>query len=503
MGFEEDECLDIFSAVIDELKIESQILVFFENRHEIVMLSRYYYLESSVAQKLCLLKYMSVSQNYDVESDIVFFEKVNSIKLHSEQKNAVKTAINSGVSLITGGPGTGKTTIIKCIINIFNQLGKKVILLAPTGRAAKRLNESTGVEARTIHRALEIDFKSKGNFVYNETNPLECDAVIVDEVSMVDISLMNSLLKALPRDCNLTLVGDKDQLPSVGAGNVLDDILTSGVFEVSMLTKIFRQEDSGLIITNAHLINSGKMPIVDNKSKDFFFEQKQENNEICESIMELITHRIPNYLNIDSSKIQILAPLKAGICGTNSLNQKIQKNLNPPSLNKNELVMGASIFREGDKVMHVANNYNLSWKKKNGFLIEEGQGVFNGDIGYIYKIDRQTGETTVWFEDGREAIYTKDVLSELTLAYAITIHKSQGSEFDVVVVPVIAGPPMILTRNLIYTAVTRAKSMVVLVGEKKHLSRMIRNDYTIKRLTLLKTLILDKKPKIEEMFKID
>lgn len=503
LGFEEDECLDIFSAVMDEMKIESQILVFFENRHEIVMLSRYYYLESSVAQKLCLLKYMSVSQNYDVESDIVFFEKVNSIKLHSEQKNAVKTAINSGVSLITGGPGTGKTTIIKCIINIFNQLGKKVILLAPTGRAAKRLNESTGVEARTIHRALEIDFKSKGNFVYNETNPLECDAVIVDEVSMVDISLMNSLLKALPRDCNLTLVGDKDQLPSVGAGNVLDDILTSGVFEVSMLTKIFRQEDSGLIITNAHLINSGKMPIVDNKSKDFFFEQKQENNEICESIMELITHRIPNYLNIDSSKIQILAPLKAGICGTNSLNQKIQKNLNPPSLNKNELVMGASIFREGDKVMHVANNYNLSWKKKNGFLIEEGQGVFNGDIGYIYKIDRQTGETTVWFEDGREAIYTKDVLSELTLAYAITIHKSQGSEFDVVVVPVIAGPPMILTRNLIYTAVTRAKSMVVLVGEKKHLSRMIRNDYTIKRLTLLKTLILDKKPKIEEMFKID
>lgn len=503
LGFEEDECLDTFSSVIDELKIESQVLDFFVNRHEIVMLSRYYYLESSVAQKLCLLKYMSVSQNYDVESDITFFEKVNSIKLHDQQKNAVKTAINSGVSLITGGPGTGKTTIIKCIINIFNQLGKKVILLAPTGRAAKRLNESTGVEASTIHRALEIDFKSKGNFVYNETNPLECDAVIVDEVSMVDISLMNSLLKALPRDCNLTLVGDKDQLPSVGAGNVLDDILTSGVFEVSMLTKIFRQEDSGLIITNAHLINSGKMPVIDNKSKDFFFEQRTESVDVCDSIMELITHRIPNYLKIDNSKIQILAPLKAGVCGTNSLNQKIQESLNPSSLNKNELIMGATIFREGDKVMHIANNYNLAWKKKNGYMIEEGQGVFNGDIGYIYSIDRQTGETTVWFEDGREAIYTRDVLSELTLAYAITIHKSQGSEFDVVIIPVIAGPPMILTRNLIYTAVTRAKSMVVLVGEKKYLSRMIRNDYTVKRLTLLKTLILDKQPKIEEMFKVD
>lgn len=503
LGFEEDECLDVFLSVIDELKIESQVLDFFVNRHEIVMLSRYYYLESSVAQKLCLLKYMSVSQNYDVEGDINFYEKVNSIKLHSEQKNAIKTAINSGVSLITGGPGTGKTTIIKCIINIFNQLGKKVILLAPTGRAAKRLNESTGVEASTIHRALEIDFKSKGNFVYNETNPLECDAVIVDEVSMVDISLMNSLLKALPRDCNLTLVGDKDQLPSVGAGNVLDDILTSGVFEVSMLTKIFRQVDSGLIITNAHLINSGKMPVIDNKSKDFFFEQRQENNEVCESILELITHRIPNYLKIDNSKIQILAPLKAGVCGTNSLNQKIQESLNPSSINKNELVMGTTIFREGDKVMHIANNYNLPWKKKNGFMIEEGQGVFNGDIGYIYSIDRQTGETTVWFEDGREAIYSRDILSELTLAYAITIHKSQGSEFDVVIIPVIAGPPMILTRNLIYTAVTRAKSMVVLVGEKKYLSRMIRNDYTIKRLTLLKTLILDKQPKIEEMFKVD
>lgn len=219
--------------------------------------------------------------------------------------------------------------------------------------------------------------------------------------------------------------------------------------------------------------------------------------------MELITHRIPNYLKIDNSKIQILAPLKAGVCGTNSLNQKIQESLNPSSLNKNELIMGATIFREGDKVMHIANNYNLAWKKKNGYMIEEGQGVFNGDIGYIYSIDRQTGETTVWFEDGREAIYTRDVLSELTLAYAITIHKSQGSEFDVVIIPVIAGPPMILTRNLIYTAVTRAKSMVVLVGEKKYLSRMIRNDYTVKRLTLLKTLILDKQPKIEEMFKVD
>lgn len=504
LGFDEfDEKFDVFENVLDDMKIENIIMDFFVHDREIIMLSKMYYLESSVAQKLCLLKYMAISENHDVESEISLFEKLNSISLHKQQKNAIRSAVNNGVSLITGGPGTGKTTIIKCIIKILNQLGRKVILLAPTGRAAKRLNESTGIEASTIHRALELDFRSKGNFVYNETNPLKCDAVIVDEVSMVDVSLMNSLLKALPRDCNLTLVGDKDQLPSVGAGNVLDDILKSEIFDVSMLTKIYRQEDSGLIITNAHLINKGEMPIIDNKSKDFFFEEKGENIEVCETIIELISRRIPDYLKIDNSKVQILSPLKAGVCGTNNLNTKIQETLNPPSLNKKELVVGLTIFREGDKVMHIANNYTLTWKRKNGYLVEEGQGVFNGDIGYIYKIDRQTGETIVWFEDGREVNYPRDTINELCLAYAITIHKSQGSEFDVVVIPVIAGPPMILTRNLIYTAVTRAKSMVVLVGEKKCLSRMIRNNYTAQRLTLLKHLLIQKQPQIEEMFKTD
>ena len=500
LGFENEDLTSSFESVLEDMKLESLILIFWHEKREVVMLARYFYLESSVAQKLCLLKYMANGENHDVADDIKVFEKINNIRLHQDQKQAVSTAINSGVSIITGGPGTGKTTIVKCIINIFNQLGKKVVLLAPTGRAAKRLNESTGFDASTIHRALEVDFRGKNNFVFNESNPLKCDAVIVDEVSMVDISLMNSLLKALPRDCNLTLVGDKDQLPSVGAGNVLDDLLKSEMFDVCMLSKIYRQEDSGLIISNAHLINAGSMPILDNKSKDFFFEQKNEPIDISDTIVDLITHRLPSYLKIDPSKIQILAPMKLGVCGTNALNTKLQENLNPSSLNKNELVLGQQILREGDKVMHIANNYNLTWKRKVGYMVEEGKGVFNGDIGYIYKIDRQTGETIVWFEDGREVNYPRDTISELTLAYSITIHKSQGSEFEVVVIPVISGPPMILTRNLIYTAVTRAKNMVVLVGEKKNLSRMIKNKYTLQRLTMLKTFIQEKDPQVEAMF---
>ena len=439
----------------------------------------------------------------NVEDDIKHFEEKNNIVFHEEQKNAIQNSINSGVSIITGGPGTGKTTIIKCIIEILKQNKLKYMLLAPTGRASKRLSDSTGEEAKTIHRALEVasgDLSNISRFVYNENNTFKTNVVIVDEVSMVDVALMNHLCKALPRDCKLILVGDKDQLPSVGAGNVLDDIIKSETITISMLTKIYRQSDDSLIITNAHLINSGKMPYINNSSKDFFFEEKTELDSIKNSIIDLVVKRLPSFTGLDKSQIQVLAPLKAGVCGTTNLNKDLQNAINPSSINKMEIPVGDNVFRVGDKVMQTVNNYNLVWKRVNGFIEEEGEGVFNGDIGYIEMIDYQTNEVVVLFEDGRRCIYPRTDINQLSLAYAITIHKSQGSEFDVVIIPAIAGPSMILTRNLIYTAVTRAKKIVVIVGQQKNLRIMISNNRTIQRFTLLKDLLLQADKKIKELF---
>lgn len=502
LGLNQSEYQEVFNLVLDQLVSDRTCMDFWHENIEIVMLSKYYRYEYSVAQKLCLLMNASENEKVDVKNEIQDFEFRNKVEFHIDQKKAIESAVNNGVSIITGGPGTGKTTIVKCIIDILTNQKEKVMLLAPTGRAAKRLSDSTGMEAKTIHRALEVngDFDRGSRFVHNENNPLEVDAVIVDEVSMVDVMLMSSLLKALPRDARLVLVGDKDQLPSVGPGNVLGDILKSEIFPVTMLTKIYRQTDDSLIISNAHLINNGVMPVIDNKSKDFFFEQKEDLNDIHSSIIEMVTKRIPQYFHIDSSQIQVLAPLKAGVCGIDNLNRTLQDILNPQQKGKTELNVGTTIFREGDKIMQTSNDYNLTWQKRNGFVMEEGEGVFNGDIGEIIKIDYQTGETTVKFEDGRVCNYARTDLSEISLAYAITIHKSQGSEFDVVVIPVIAGTSMILTRNLIYTAVTRAKKMVVLVGEKKNLKRMVSNAYTVKRFTLLTSLLQDQNKKIEELF---
>ncbi len=381
---------------------------------------------------------------------------------------------------------------------------KKILLMAPTGRAARRLTETTNYQASTIHRALEINFKQdKGMFFYNETNPFPTDVVIVDEVSMVDVLLMNNLLKAISKGAKLILVGDKDQLPSVGPGNVLADILSSEIIPVSELTKIYRQEDNSLIISNAHLINQSAMPILDNKSSDFFFEQKEDTNETFKTIIDLATVRIPKFLGVvDGLKIQVLAPLKAGVCGIENLNRELQDKLNPLTESKRELKIGMTTLREGDKVMQIANNYNLVWSKKiegTGYE-EDGKGVFNGDIGYIENIDNQTGEVKVKFEDGRIVLYPRSELSQIALAYAITIHKSQGSEFDVVIIPIFAGPSLILTKNLIYTAVTRAKKMVILVGDKIALARMIKNTHTEKRYTLLKEFLIQETEKMKKLF---
>ena len=498
-----EEIKQTLTEVLDLLQKENLIKIFWNNKREIVMSSKMYNCEKYVAGKLAILKHANEVDVINIENEIDLYEKINKFKFHEDQKNAIKMAINSGVSVITGGPGTGKTTIISCVLEIFKTLSSKVLLLAPTGRAAKRLSESTNQEAKTIHRALEIDFRSKqGLFVYNEKNPLPYDVVIVDEVSMVDIVLMANLIKAIKRGTKIILVGDKDQLPSVGAGNVLADILSSEVIPVAELTKIYRQQNDSLIISNAHLINKGEMPILDNNSKDFFFESKENNEQTFNSIISLMTERIPKHFNLDITKIQVLAPLKAGVCGIENLNASLQEKINPQKVGKNEIKVGQTLFREGDKVMQTSNNYELEWQKKSNKInvIENGTGVFNGDIGYIHSINLSTFETEVWFEDGREVVYPRSELAELSLAYAITIHKSQGSEFDAVIIPAISGPSLILTRNLIYTAVTRAKKIVVIVGDKVALKRMIKNSYMAKRFTLLKEFLIEENNKINSLF---
>lgn len=503
LALENIDVSKIFEDIFDVLQKENLVKVFWEDKHEIIMLTKMYNAEKYVASKLAILNNSNIETDLNLDDEITFFENQKHLKLHQDQKNAIKMAINSGVSVITGGPGTGKTTIVSCALEIFKMLNKNILLLAPTGRAAKRLSESTGEEAKTIHRALEIDFRSKlGLFVYNEKNPLPYDVIIVDEVSMVDVVLMNSLLKAISKGSKLILVGDKDQLPSVGAGNVLADILSSQTINVTQLTQIYRQENDSLIISNAHMINEGVMPVLDNKSSDFFFDSKEERVDIFNSIVSLVTQRIPSFFKIEKSKIQVLAPLKAGECGIENINVSLQEKINPPLPTKNEIKVGQTIFREGDKIMQTANNYNLEWKKRyeRENYFEDGAGVFNGDIGYIHKIIPQTYEMVVWFEDGREVVYPRSELSQLSLAYAITIHKSQGSEFDAVVIPVTSGPSLIFTRNLIYTAVTRAKKLVVLVGSKSALKRMISNTYMAKRFTLLEKFLIEENKKYKLLF---
>lgn len=491
-----------FSEAFDTLCVDHTAITTWLDGVEIVMLAKYYYYENAIAQKLVWLANCQKDENYDVTDDISNFEQRNHITFHEEQKKAIIGAINNGVFVITGGPGTGKTTIIKCILEILTAQQKTVSLVAPTGRAAKRMSDSTGREAKTIHRLLEVNViqSDESFFVHNESNPLKTDVVIVDEVSMVDVSLMCNLLKAMPRDCKLILVGDKDQLPSVGPGNVLSDILQSSVISYCMLTKIFRQDEKSLIITNAHLINEGKMPLIDNSSMDFFFDSKNDPESIKNTILDLVTIRLPKFLQVSPQSIQVLAPLKAGVCGIENLNKVLQEKINPPSSGKRQVEFGRITFREGDKVMQMSNNYDLEWKKHGRFADETGKGVFNGDIGFISTIDPNTSEVIVEFEDGRICLYTRPDLIDLSLSYAITIHKSQGSEFDTVIIPAIAGPSIILTRNLIYTAVTRAKKMVVIVGEKQYLKRMVSNKYTATRFTLLKKMLMTANEKIQKMF---
>ena len=499
---EEDE--QKIDEVMQELLQECKIKEFVQQDTLCVMLTNFYFVELASAQKLLRLKADFDSQNLDLTSDIVEYEQTNNIKLHSKQALAVQSAVNNGVCVITGGPGTGKTTIVKCVLTCFKKLKKKCVLLAPTGRAAKRLSDSTGEDASTIHRALELNFKTDEGgaiFAKNEQNPLSADVVIVDEVSMVDSQLLYNLLKAIKFGAQLILVGDKDQLPSVGAGNVLSDILQSGTVAVVELTEIYRQDAKSYIITNAHLINNGKMPVLDNSSNDFFFEQRTTPEEILHTCISLVTMRLPKYFGTEAEKIQVLAPMKIGVCGVDNLNKELQKMLKPARHNLPEIQTQNAIYRVGDKVMQTVNAYEQEWHRVTADGIDDfGTGVFNGDSGTIQDISSQTGEITVLFEDGRQAIYSREDIGELMLSYAITIHKSQGSEFPIVVMPVISGTSTILTKNLLYTAVTRAKKTVVLVGSKQNIARMVHNTYTAKRYSMLKQFLIDEQSKVDTLF---
>jgi len=484
-----------FDDVVSELIIDCIVKRCNFYDVDCLMLCKFYDIELKLATKLLTLNH-AIKKAQDIDSEIETFEQINHVTLHIDQRNAIKQAINNGVCVITGGPGTGKTTIIKCILGILKRRCGKIALLAPTGRAAKRMSESCGKEASTIHRALLIDYEDedtqsdRASFYYNEANKFPFDAVIVDEVSMVDVNLMLSLISALKSGTRLILVGDKNQLPSVGAGNVLADIIGSKIIACAELTHIYRQSEDSLIISNAHAINRGEMPVIDNHSKDFFYEAKQDPYDIARTILNLVSKRLPSYLNIDPLKIQVLAPMRMGPCGVDNLNDILQDRLNPRSFDKEEIMLDYHTFRVGDKVMQTANNYTQEWhrERSNGSW-EIGEAVFNGDIGFVTDINEDLDSIEVTFDDGRVAEYNREDARQLTLSYAITIHKSQGSEFDVVVMPIIAGAKSIITRNLLYTAVTRAKDMVVLVGAKKNLHIMISNNYTAERYSALKIFL--------------
>jgi len=401
------------------------------------------------------------------------------------------------VLILTGGPGTGKTTTINTIIGLLESKGLKITLAAPTGRAAKRMTEATGREAKTIHRLLEVTFMSEDSrrqmFNKNEEDPLETDVLIVDEASMMDILLTQSLLKAVALGTRLILVGDVDQLPSVGAGNVLKDLIDSNALATARLTEVFRQAAESAIITNAHRINKGEYPAINDKEKDFFFLHRQNPEAVLQTIVTLVSERLPAYKGFDPlHDIQVLSPMRKSSLGVINLNNILQAKLNPPSSSKQEREFRATIFREGDKVMQIRNNYDATWEIKNqkGIAISRGEGVFNGDMGIINDIDDDLG-VTVCFDDGRHVVYDFSQLDELELAYAVTVHKSQGSEYRVVVIPVYNGPPMLLTRNLLYTAVTRAKVLAVLVGEPETLHRMVDNNRITFRHTALARRLQD------------
>ena len=485
----EQEAIDrVLDTLILAHEVVAQILPDETGAQEVVALyqPQTFRAESEVARRLMeMIEAMPESMALDLQAQIDELERGEGIAFHPQQRQAIETAVKSGMTVITGGPGTGKTTIIKCIIKLLSVHGE-VALAAPTGRAAKRMSEACGMEAKTLHRLLEYGGE-EGDFARTQDHPLEMDTLIIDEMSMVDIFLMRSLLRALVPGTRLIMVGDADQLPSVGAGNVLRDILDSGVVPSVRLTEIFRQDEKSMIVYNAHRINHGDAPRLNAKGSDFFFERAASPSDAARRIVTLCAARLPGFLGLDPVRqMQVLSPTKKGECGVWMLNQLLQAQFNPPAPHKQERTRGDTTFREGDKVMQTRNNYQLEWKREGVFGWEEGQGVFNGDIGFVSEIDPQERTLTVQFDDERMATYEGGDVDDLELAYCISVHKSQGSEFPVVVMPVVGGPPMLLPRNLLYTAVTRARRLVMLVGREAAIDQMIANANTRRRYSALR-----------------
>ena len=476
-----------FENDIYELTIERKIVLKEVKGERRVYNNNLYYMELTVARKLLDLNAKSENNYKVMEAKVKEVEAKTGIKLGDLQRKAVYEAVESGLVIITGGPGTGKTTTINAIIKLFEMQNMEILLAAPTGRAAKRMTETTGMEAQTIHRLLELNGNPEEGgsmrFERNELNPLEADVIIIDEMSMVDIYLMYSLLKAVTVGTRLILVGDVNQLPSVGPGKVLKDIIGSEKFNVVRLSEIFRQAAESDIITNAHKINAGQSIRLDNKSKDFFMLSMNSSLQIQRALVSLIAEKLPPYVDATKYDIQVLTPSRKGELGVENLNKILQQYINPPAPNKREKQWGEVIFREDDKVMQIKNDYQMEWKivTKKGLTIKEGSGVFNGDCGIIREINEFAGTVTVEFDEGKIVEYTGATLEELELAYAITIHKSQGSEYPAVIIPLLNAPRPLLNRNLLYTAVTRARKCVTIVGSENSVNEMIQNESEMKR----------------------
>ena len=444
--------------------------------------------ELYIASRIRMMLSFPAEPEKNVEKAVEELESSNGIRYADLQRQAISDALREGMLVLTGGPGTGKTTTLNAIIRILKSRGKKVLLAAPTGRAAQRMSELTGDEAKTLHRLLGVNWDRNENPVFqkNEQNQLKCDALIIDEVSMVDSFIFASVMRALPLGCRLILVGDSDQLPSVGAGNVLGDLIESGLLPVVRLNEIFRQAQQSLIVTNAHKIVNGQMPVLNRSDGDFFFLFRSDRHEAAKVICDLCQTRLPNaYGYSPFENIQVLSPSKKGDLGTAELNERLQERLNPPSEDKAEVTIGGKTFREGDKVMQVKNNYDIRWFRENG---ETGEGVFNGDIGVIEKIDKRNKVIRVQFDD-KSASLGFDACGDLDFSYAVTVHKSQGNEFDAVIIPMFSGPPQLYYRNLLYTAVTRAKKTLILIGVPQTVEYMVNNNRQTKRYTALKEFL--------------